>query len=96
MMSGCLIAGHRGIYGVSDLITIARGLGFTVSDEDTIVIERYTSDTEVAHESDSETVAWLADKAEEFLNEETAPEGWHFGWDDGEFFLRTATDWEME
>lgn len=94
--AGCWIAGHRGMYGVTDLINTARRRGFDVSDDDSLAIERYTSSTEVAHESDGDTVLWLADKAEGYLNDEVAPEGWSFGWADGEFFLRSAADWEVE
>jgi hypothetical protein len=41
---------------------------------------------EVMHES--------ADAVEQWMNENIAPEGYAFGWYDGEFYLWSASDWE--
>ncbi len=35
-----------------------------------------------------------ADEAEVWLNATVAPEGYSFGWSDGEFFLWSDQDWE--
>jgi hypothetical protein len=38
----------------------------------------------------------LADVAERWLNDRIAPDGYSFGWHDGEFFLWTTAEWEDE
>lgn len=38
----------------------------------------------------------LVDQTEEWLNEHIAPEGYAFGWHDGEFFLWTTDEWEEQ
>jgi len=42
-----------------------------------------------------EAVVDMADDAENWLNDNVAPEGYAFGWHDGEFFLWTDADWEV-
>ena len=37
----------------------------------------------------------MADDAETWLNEHVAPEGYQFGWHDGEFFLWSNEEWEQ-
>ena len=44
----------------------------------------------------AEEVYSLADDAESWLNEHAAPEGYSFGWHDGEFFLWSTETWEEE
>lgn len=36
----------------------------------------------------------LAESAEAWLNANVAPDGWAFGWHDGEFMLWPDSDWQ--
>jgi len=80
--AGCWIDGHWGQYGSQRLLTIASCYGFQMFpiDEDSL--------------DHAEEIYLEADAAEEWLNEYIAPEGFSFGWHEGEFFLWSEESWE--
>lgn len=80
--AGCWIDGHWGHYGSQRLLTIASCYGFQYS-----AIDFEDPDC-------MEAVWWEADIAEAWLNENIAPEGFSFGWYDGEFFLWPEETWQ--
>jgi hypothetical protein len=79
--AGCWIDGHWGQYGSQRLITIASTYGFQMAPID------YES------EDAFEDIIWEADTAEAWMNENIAPEGYSFGWYDGEWFLQSEEWW---
>lgn len=101
--AGCWIDGHWGQYGSTRLIEIARGFGWQLTDEEIAALVAYTGGAETFTQSDgteADTADWilnqggLADAAEEWMNENVAPDGYSFGWNDGEFFLGSSEWWE--
>ena len=105
---GCWIDGHWGQYGVARMVDIADGYGFgdpasPLSTHETIVISHLARWHMAAMmpssslELNEEQWEWLmdaADMVEQWLNENVAPEGFSFGWHDGEFFLWSTESWE--
>ena len=85
--TGCWIDGHWGHYGITRLIEIAGEYGFPRSQHDKVAIAAYVNDGEMEDE-----VIAIADDAEWWLNDQVAPDGWAFGWHDGEFFLWPIED----
>lgn len=83
--AGCWIDGHWGHYANQRLLAIASCYGF-----------RYAPiDFENPDEDTFEAICWEADRAEEWLNDNITPDGFSFGWHDGEFFLWSNEDWEQ-
>ena len=79
--AGCIIDSHYGVYINPMIVALAVQHGW----EDPATVSYIVND-EVE----------LADKAEEWLNENVAPEGFRYGWCDGEFFLQSDEWWENE
>jgi hypothetical protein len=85
---GCWIDGHWGQYGVVRLCEIVEAHGGPS-------LLRYDVDVAMAGdvERDVDAETWAADDAERWLNDHVAPEGFLFGWFDGEFFLAPLGWW---
>ena len=94
--AGCWSEGSRGVYGPAHVIELAIAHGWPGTDRfggSAAQDARYMNDYEAGQavqEQCSEHVlsqgGWL-DEAEEWLNANVAPDGYSFGWHDGEFFL---------
>lgn len=54
---------------------------------------RYGSSYTVTITEVGDKVSYLAEQAEQFLNEHVAPEGYLFGWNDGDFFFHPESWW---
>lgn len=94
--AGCWIEGSRGWYGSQRLIEIAESYGFALSAEDRDAVDAYFASDD-ADGSAAEAVTGqggIADDAEDYLNANVAPEGYSFGWHDGEFFLWSEDYWQ--
>lgn len=78
--AGCWVAGDWGQYATGRVIVLASCYGYAPA--------AYDPD-------DFEQVCEEADAAEAWMNEHVAPEGYSFGWYDGEFFLWADNEWEM-
>jgi len=97
--TGCYIAGHHGIYAIYDMIRLAEKLGWEYleshyDDEDLVKAYEEGNTGENGYEIASEAVSDIADKAENWLNENVAPDGQSFGWYEGEFYLQETEWWE--
>lgn len=104
--AGCWIGGGWGWLGSIRVIEIAESHGFPMDDDDKalveanrgVCVEPLTLSTGQVVEPDliGELVSGqgeMADKAETWLNDNVAPEGYSFGWHDGEFYLWSTADW---
>jgi len=98
MIAGCLIDGHHGHYGTVALLELALAHGMPNSpDKDGIGYAEVAADyRETGGLGDHcEFIAECSDDAEDWLNDNIAPEGHQFGWSDGEFFLLTTEEWDF-
>lgn len=100
--TGCWIAGHHGWRANLEVVAIAEAFGFVVEGADQTMLAHYANDTYEADLPDGTTVDvadWiigiggLVDQATDYLNT-LVPDGYRFGWYDGEFFLWPLTEWE--
>jgi hypothetical protein len=105
--AGCWIDGHWGQYGIARMIEIAAGLGyvdpatsppFAQADIVEIATRKMAAcarpGVEDISDDEEEQLSWTADDVEAWMNDNCAPEGFSFGWFDGEFFLWSDTQWE--
>lgn len=86
--AGCWIAGHEGWRSVATVVRIAVRYGMELPDADMVEL-----DTFEAGDSTTDTVFDMSDEAETYLNTVT-PNGFSFGWHDGEFFLMADEWWQ--
>lgn len=77
--AGCWVDGHWGQYGSLKVIQIAQEFGLWPD-------ETFDNENEFIHE--------IADEAEQWMNDNVAPDGHSFGWFDGEWFLWPYETWE--
>jgi hypothetical protein len=103
---GCWIEGHRGWTGSGYLVEIAESYGMPLDTDDSAIVAAYlagvdapitlTTGETIDGDTIHECVIELADRAEQWLNENVAPKGWAFGWLDGEFYLWPDAVWEED
>lgn len=104
--TGCWIDGHWGHYASARLVQIAVSLGWddraAFRAAEAYLVETYLVDKapEVAVVDGVEVtlpeyVYGSADDAENWINDNVVPEGFHAGWSDGEFFMM-PTEWWQE
>lgn len=100
--AGCWVDGAWGTYAVAHLVERAREVGYDNADVIALA-ERHMDE----HRHGGITCEcfvpltvdeyWAlqeaADDVEEWLNEHCAPEGFSWGWHDGEFFLQSDAWW---
>ena len=88
---GCWYAGHRGHYIGEAIVEEALSRGWHDEDEATIrqMVDAYPDLT------DDQFAIWdeVVNDAEQWLNDAVAPEGYSFGWHDGEFFFQPDYWW---
>lgn len=87
--AGCIVGGSYGQYASLEVINLAIASGWVDEDAQRLV-EAEDEMLEMLREYENE----IADDAEAWMNENVAPEGYSFGWHDGEFFLWSIEDWE--
>lgn len=95
--AGTWISSQWGRYAPFRLVQMAHWHGFKFSREDCAAFDRVKAELEggpAAPEADWGALDALADSAEEWVNENVAPAGFRFGWDEGEFVLMTIDWWE--
>ena len=85
---GCYIDGHWGRYGTGRLIEIAVEFGW----KDFEALALLANSPSSPPDFDDDSFAISLD-AEDYLNS-IAPEGFSFGWFEGEYFLWSQQDWE--
>lgn len=88
-VNGCWVDGHWGHYGVLRMIEIADEYGCPLTDDDRALMSAYDK----GEQYDADEFYSLADEIEGWMNAWLAPEGYSFGWSDGEFFLMSNQDW---
>ena len=99
-MAGCYVDGHWGQYANARMVEVAEGFGY--ADPDVIHLAKaklasmMPSDSPRLTDSQEEALIDASDRVESWLNENVAPEGYAFGWYDGEFFLESDEWWEDE
>lgn len=96
--AGCWIDGWWGQYGAARLVELALGCGWVDAEAADLSARHLAtmgpSDAEALTDDEHETLMDAADDAEAWLSAHVAPEGYSFGWADGEFFLGSADWWE--
>lgn len=108
---GCHLDNHRGHYISRDTIELAIEFGFIVGSSDLFVLSRYERDgyeddypSEVIHELCNEAIAWLNAGQDERVSGQNfppiIPEGYSWGFNDGDFGLYSDTEdetcWEND
>lgn len=106
--AGCWIDGHWGQYGVARMVKIAADHGyvdeaaqppFATLDVVACASSVLRSIGPSEHEATDDEWNCLdeaCDDVEAWMNEHVAPEGFSFGWHDGEFFLQSQEWWAEE
>jgi hypothetical protein len=96
--AGCYVDGHWGIYGIAHMVQRAEEFGYP--DAEVIdLADRHLASMGPSPEpglSDDEywALSEASDEVENWLNDNIAPEGYSFGWWEGEFFLWSEEQWE--
>ena len=100
---GCWLEGSRGWTAIGALVNIAVANGMSLDADGQTIVDAYLSQADTVTLSDGKVLdddriaeivrEDLAGDAETYLNEHVAPEGWAFGWHDGEFFFWPESDW---
>jgi hypothetical protein len=96
--AGCYVDGQWGQYAVAHMIERATEFGFTDDALEDIAARHLAtigpSDAPYITDDEHDVMIDGSDDAEAWLNEHAAPEGYSFGWLDGEFFLASTAWWE--
>lgn len=94
--AGCWVDGHWGWRASVRVIVLAREFGFQVDEELEDAIKYFNNDECSSYSDTPEIVYDASDEAEEWMNNNVAPQGYSFGWFDGEWFLWSYDTWEDE
>lgn len=89
--SGCWVDGHWGHYIAARTIQIAIGAGWNDLDANHAAEKYLAGDID---DGLAELVYDLGDEAVDWMNANIVPEGYAFGWWEGELYLQSDTDWE--
>ena len=96
--AGCWIDGHWGQYGGARMVAIAAEYGWEDSEAIDLAQRHLAamqpSDAPSLSDDEYIELSGALDDAEQFLNDYVAPDGYTFGWFDGEFFLWSDEDWQ--
>ena len=90
--NGCIIDSHHGLYALPMLVRLAQKSGLRL----TTYFEKITEMAERGEDlGDAKTdeFVWLVDEAEAYLQRQ-APEGYSYGWVDGDFMFLSNEDWD--
>ena len=90
--AGCWIDGNWGHYSSARLIHVANIYGWEAPEALRLAMQ-YMAGTGISGE-EVDLMHEFSYEAEEWLNENVAPEGYSFGWSDSEFFLMSNGWWE--
>lgn len=96
--AGCYVDGHWGQYGVAHMINRAEEFGYA-EPEVTALADKHMASMGPSGGEDltfdeHEALSDASEEAENWLNENVAPEGYSFGWSEGEFNLWSNKEWE--
>lgn len=87
--AGCWVDGLHGWRSIPQMIDIAVSRGWPIEPSDDVILELYGRDGTMG----AEAVAEIAEDALTFMNESIAPQGFAFGWYEGDFMLWSEADW---
>jgi hypothetical protein len=96
--AGCWIDGHWGQYGVARSIEIARDFGYSdllivdIAEQKLMCMQPSYYRYAITDEQE-ELLSEAADEVVDWLNDNVAPQGFTFGWYEGEFFLQSQEWW---
>src|SRR6266704_4844287 len=98
--AGCYVDGHWGQYAVAHMINRAEEFGYNNAEvialADRHIASMGPSDAPGLTVDEYWALNDASDEVEQWLNENIAPEGYSFGWHEGEFFLWNTEQWEQE
>jgi hypothetical protein len=96
--AGCWIDGHWGQYGVARMVELAVAHGFDDGELHDIAARHLASmspsDVPGLTDDEWQTMADSVDHVEDWMTGNVAPDGFSFGWHDGEFFLQSDEWWQ--
>lgn len=95
--AGCYVDSHWGQYATAHMIERATEFGFTNPELEDIAARHLASigpsDAPGITDDEHEILSGASDEAENWLNENAAPDGYSFGWWEGEFYLWPTETW---
>ena len=98
--AGCWVDGHWGQYGGARLVDLAEGLGYgdmyVIGLAHKHLASMGPSTSDGLTDEEYEILADAGDEVTDWLNANVAPEGYSFGWHDGEYFLWSEETWAEE
>lgn len=98
--AGCYVDGHWGQYAIAHMIQRAQEFGYddaqVIDLADRHLASMMPSGSEPLPDDEHEALICASDEVECWLNENIAPDGYSFGWYEGEFFLWSTEQWECE
>jgi hypothetical protein len=94
--AGCYVDGHWGQYGTAHLVRRAVEFGYPDSEVISLADKHLASMGTCKGLTDDEywTLSDAGDVVIEWLNENVTPEGYEFGWYEGEVFLWSDAQWQ--
>lgn len=96
--AGCYVDGRWGQYGTAHMIERAQEFGYSESEVIELAARHLASMGPSTSEGLTTDEYWLladlGNNVEAWLNENVAPEGYSFGWYEGEFYLWADSQWE--
>lgn len=96
--AGCYVDGHWGQFAVAHMIQRAEEFGYENSVVTDLAARHLASigpsDEPGITDDEHEILSDASDDAENWLNENVAPEGHSFGWFEGEFYLWPIATWD--
>lgn len=90
--AGIWISGHHGWHAHHFMIEYAVDLGYPITEDDRKIVDTYRAGQD--NGNDCDRLFEIMDEAEQWLNENVVPEGYSFGWSDGEWFLASEEWWD--
>lgn len=89
--------GHRGHYIYGEIVALAVRHGFPLADADKAEIAAAKADA-IAYDgpAGTESIIFMSEHAEDYLNDQLTDKDWSFGWHDGEYFLANAAWWSLD
>jgi hypothetical protein len=105
--AGCWLDGANwGWTGPARVVEIAHFYGMPADDNDDAILAAFKESADRVTMTNGDVLenptglvsdqGELADQAEEWLNDNVAPEGYSFGWHNGDFFLMCSEWWQIE
>lgn len=95
--AGCYVDGQWGQYATARMIGVAKSFGYADAESIDLAERKLAamlpSIAPGLTDDEEESLVFCADDAEQWLNTEIAPDGYSFGWFDGEFFLQSDEWW---